>query len=106
MEALWIGLAFGLVIGVGLTLAGIFVNYKVESKEWWEEYERKSMATQSCIRKTMAENAKLRVALAAAATAEDAKKVAAMTMAAFDADISIPDQSTQQHGCDQSIHCS
>jgi hypothetical protein len=106
MEALWYGLLFGLVIGVGFTLLGIFTNYKVERREWWEEWERTLKATQSCLRKAVAENAKVHVALAVAEIADDARKVATMTMAALDTDISVPDQSAQQDGCDQSNHCS
>ena len=47
MEALWYGIVFGLVIGVVFTLIGIFGNYKVERREWWEEYEREAEAARS-----------------------------------------------------------
>lgn len=89
MEPFWIGLVMGLVVGAGLTLLGIFGNYKVEDREWWEEYERKRAAMQTCLDKAVAENAQLRVALAAGEATEDAKKVIAMTMAAFEADIAV-----------------
>jgi hypothetical protein len=79
----------GVVVGAGLTLIGIFSEFKVRSLEWWEEYERKTTAAHSCVRKMVAENAQLRVALSAAEMTEDAKKVAAMTMAALDADIGV-----------------
>lgn len=83
MEAFWIGLAFGLVIGAGLALVGIFGNYKVQDREWWEEHERKVTGLHSGLNKMVAENAELRVAIAAAERTEDAKKVAAMTLAAL-----------------------
>ena len=73
----------GLVIGIGLTLLGIFMRYKVEDREWWEEYEREVTGLRSGLNKMVAENAELRVALAAAERTEDAKKVAAMTLAAL-----------------------
>ena len=79
----------GVAVGVGFTLVGIFGNYKVEDREWWEEYERKRAATKACLDKAVAENAQLRVALAAGEATEDAKKVAAMTMAALDTDIAV-----------------
>lgn len=96
----------GAAVGVGFTLLVIFLNYKVQDREWWEEYERKVMATQSCLRKKVAENAQLRVVLAAGEATEDAKKVAAMIMAAFEADITTADESGEQGGCAQSNHCS
>jgi hypothetical protein len=89
MEEFWVGLVFGLIVGVGFTLIGIFGNYKVEKREWWEEYDRKTMATQSGLEKAVAENAQLRVALAAAEMTDDARKVAAMTLTSFDANIGI-----------------
>lgn len=87
MEAFWIGLAFGVVIGAGLTLLTIFLNYEVKDREWWEEHERKVTGLHSGLNKMVAENAELRVALAVAERTEDAKKVAAMTLAALNADI-------------------
>jgi hypothetical protein len=85
MEALFYGLVIGAVVGAALTLIGIFGNYKVENREWWEEYERETAAARSGLKKAVAENAQLRVALAAAEMTEDAKKVATMTLASFDA---------------------
>jgi hypothetical protein len=99
MELFLTSLAVGAVIGTGLTLIGIFGNYKVERREWWEEYERKAMATQSGLEKAVAENAQLRVALAAGEMTEEGKKVAAMTLASFDADIAISEKALNQDGC-------
>lgn len=77
----------GAVVGIGFTLLVIFGNYKVEDREWWEEYERETAAVRSGLKKAVAENSQLRVALAAAEMTEDAKKVATMTLASFDAAI-------------------
>ena len=71
----------GLVIGAGLTLLAIFLKYKVKDREWWEERERERAALHSRVEKVVAENARLRVALAVAALTEDAKKVGTMTLA-------------------------
>lgn len=77
----------GLAIGAGLALLMIFLNYKVKDREWWEKQERAMEVAHSCTRKLVAENAQLRVAFAAAEVTEDAKKVATMTMAAFETNI-------------------
>ena len=73
----------GLAVGAGLTLLAIFTHFKVKEREWWEEQKREMEAAHTCADKVVAENVKLRVALAAAEMTEDAKKVAAVTMAAF-----------------------
>ena len=77
----------GLAIGAGLALLVIFLNYKVKDREWWEKQERAMETAHACTRKLVAENAQLRVAFAAAEVTEDAKKVATMTMAAFESNI-------------------
>jgi len=77
----------GLAIGIGLTLWVILVNYKVEDLEWWEEHEQDVAGLRSGLKKMVAENAQLRVALAAGERTEDAKKVATMTLAALGATI-------------------
>ncbi len=84
----------GLVVGAGLTALSIFLNFKVKDKEWWEEQEREMNAAHSCVRKLVAENAQLRVALAAGEMTDDAKKVATMTLASFDADIAGTEKAT------------
>jgi len=84
MEAFLIGLVIGAVVGAGLCLATIFAEFKVKTKESWEEQEQEMAAAHSCVEKVVAENVQLRVALAAGEMTEDAKKVAAMTMAALD----------------------
>lgn len=77
----------GLAIGIGLTLLMIFTSCKVRDREWWEEHEQEVAGLRSGLDKVVAENAQLRVALAAGDMTEDAKKVATMTMAALDATI-------------------
>jgi hypothetical protein len=77
----------GAVVGCGLTLLSIFSEFKVMDKDWWEKHETETAAAHSGLEKAVAENAQLRVALAAAEMTEDAKKVATMTLASFDAAI-------------------
>ena len=78
----------GAAVGVGLTLGVIFESCKVIKKEEWKEDELARDATRSAMMKALAENANLRVALAAGEMTEEGKKVAAMTMAALDVVIS------------------
>lgn len=73
----------GVAIGIGL----IFACFKVRDREWWEKREREMNALHSSVKKVVAENAQLRVALAVTELTEDAKKVAAMTLAALETDI-------------------
>ena len=91
---MWILFLIGLAVGVGLTLGVILLNYKVKDREWWEEQEREMATAHSCVKKAMAENARLRVALAAGEMTEDAKTVIAITMAAFEADIASAKEAT------------
>jgi hypothetical protein len=84
MEMFWLFL-IGVAIGAGLTAAGIFTSYHVQTKQAWEESRITLDAIISRMHKLVAENAKVRVALATGAMAEEAKKVAAVTMAALDA---------------------
>lgn len=74
----------GVVVGAGLTLLTIFLNFVVKTRESWEEHEQTMAAAHSCVRKVVAENAQLRVALAAGEMTADGKKVATMTMAALE----------------------
>jgi hypothetical protein len=67
----------GGVVGVGVTLVGIFMNYVVKDREGWEKEKREMEAAYTCAQKAVAENVKLRVAFAAAEMTEDAKKAAA-----------------------------
>lgn len=73
----------GVVVGVGVTLAGIFTNYVVKDRESWEKEEREREAAHTCAQEVLADNLKLRVALAAAEMTPEAKQVAAVTMVAF-----------------------
>ena len=73
--------AVGMVCAAGL----IFANFKVQTKEKWEEFQREMSAKRKYVEMVTAENAKLRVALSVGVLTEEGKKVAAMTMAALDA---------------------
>ena len=75
------------VVGGFLSVAFIIGSYKVLGKEQWEQYELEMLTHRQQAYTATAENAKLRVALAAGEMTEDGKKVAAMTMAALDAAI-------------------
>ena len=79
-----IGTAISFAIGVVITLVFIFGNFNVQSAEKWEEFMLGVRAVDKLADKLTAENAKLRVALAAGEMTEERKKVAEMTMAALD----------------------
>jgi hypothetical protein len=78
----------GPVVSMAFTALFILVNFKVQTKEKWEESQREMKAERKYREKMTAENAKLRVALSVGVLTDDGKKVAAMTMAALDAVIS------------------
>jgi hypothetical protein len=73
----------GAAVGAGFTLLVIFTQFKVKDREWWEKQKREMADAFTHAHKVSAENVKLQVALAAAEMTEDAKKAAAVTMAAF-----------------------
>jgi hypothetical protein len=75
----------GAAIGVGLTAAFILNGCKVHTKAKWKEVEVEMGTQRKQLYMVTAENARLRVALAAGEMTADGKKVAAMTMAALDA---------------------
>ena len=75
----------GAAIGAALILAAIFGVFEVKTKEAWEQEEKRHDAAFTCLLLLQAENAKLRVALAAGEMTEDGKKIATMTMAALKA---------------------
>jgi hypothetical protein len=75
----------GPVVSVVFTALFILVNFKVQTKEKWEEYQREMKAERKYVEMVTAENAKLRVALSVGVLTEEGKKVAAMTTAALDA---------------------
>lgn len=77
-------LLIGAAVGASLTVAVVLGCYKVHTKDAWEEYEVTTRAMQTRVFTLTAENAKLRVSLAAGEMTEDGKKVAAMAMAALD----------------------
>ena len=74
MEAFWIGLLIGAAVGAGVTAAGIFTSYHVQTREAWEESRITLDAIISRMHKLVAENAKVRVALATGAMAADARR--------------------------------
>jgi hypothetical protein len=78
----------GAAVGAFLALAAIFGNFEVKTKNAWEEEERRNENMFTCIFFLNAENAKLRVALAAGEMTEEGKKIATRTMAALDTVIS------------------
>jgi hypothetical protein len=75
----------GAAIGAGLTVAFIVNACKVHTKAKWKEFEVETATERKQVGMVTAENARLRVALAAGEMTENGKKVAAMTMAALDA---------------------
>src|SRR5262245_18757860 len=84
----------GAAIGAVVCAAAILGGFKVQTKESWEEEEASTNGLRTCFYMMVAQNAKLRVALAAGEMTDDAKKVAAMTMAALSTLISVEGQST------------
>ncbi len=74
----------GAAIGAALTLAAIFGAFEVKTKEAWEQEEKRHDAAFTCLLLLQAENAKLRVALAAGEMTEDGKKIATKLMTALD----------------------
>jgi hypothetical protein len=83
-EKIMVMILIGAAIGVSLTVSVVLGCYKVHTKDAWEEYEVTMRATQTRVFALTAENAKLRVSLAAGEMTEDGKKVAAMAIAALD----------------------
>jgi hypothetical protein len=75
----------GAAIGAGLAVSYIVLAFKVQSRESLEREEARRTALWSCFYMLTAQNARLRVALAAGEMTEDGKKIAAVTMAALDA---------------------
>ncbi len=73
----------GAAIGAGLAVAVILGAFELRTKEACKEHEVATRAFIMRIFMLTAENAKLRVSLAAAEMPEDEKKVAAMTIAAL-----------------------
>jgi hypothetical protein len=74
----------GTVVGAGLAVAAMFGAFKVQTKESWEADCQLGVAVRLRVYALVAENAQLRLSLAAREMTEEGKKVAAMTMAALD----------------------
>lgn len=75
----------GAAIGAGLTVAFVLKACKMHTKEKWKEFEVEMATQRKQLYMVIAENARLRIALAAGEMTGDGKKVAAMTMAALNA---------------------
>ena len=75
----------GVVVGVGLTVAVMLMAFKVQTKEAWEAAYLFVAGVHSRGRALAAENAKLRVALAAGEMTEEGKRIAKTTQIALDA---------------------
>jgi len=65
---LWLFL-IGAVVGCGLTLLTIFSEYKVRSKQWWENRCQEKAALDASLLEAVAVNARLWVALASSRAA-------------------------------------
>lgn len=74
----------GLALGAAWALGAIFSICIVRTKESWKEHEAGMDAMLSCVFFWQAENAKLRLALAAGAMTDEGKKIATKAMAALD----------------------
>jgi hypothetical protein len=86
----------GLGLGAAWALGVIFSVCVVRTKESWKEHEVGMDAIFMCVFFWQAENAKLRLALAAGAMTDEGKRIAAMTMAALDKVIAAAKDETQE----------
>lgn len=93
---MWTLFLIGVAVGAFLTLATILPNYVLTSKQAAEESAITNSAMRSRLHVLTAENAKLRVALAAGEMTEEGKKVAAMAMAALDAVMEAEEEAIQK----------
>ena len=91
-------LLIGSVIGAALTLEIIFSNCEVQTKKEAEKATANAKAMLTGFYRLNAENAKLRLSLAAGEMTEESKKVATMTMAALDAVIAAAKEEMQGNG--------
>lgn len=89
-------LLIGVALGAAWALGVIFTLCEVTTKE--KGHERSHVVTALCNRAfaLVAENAQLRVSLAAGEMTEEGKKVATMTMAALDAVIAAANEATEE----------
>jgi hypothetical protein len=81
---MWIPFLIGLALGFAWALGVIFAVCEVQTKKAAEERSANTKAMLTGFNRLNAENAKLRVFLAAGEMTEEGKKVATMTMAALD----------------------
>lgn len=85
MEAYLISAAIGAVIGAIYGAGAIVGMFDVRSWEKAAEEQRNKENWKTLAFLAMAQNARLRVSIAAGSLTEEGKKIAAMTMAALDA---------------------
>ena len=75
----------GAAIGAGVLGAYVFVTFKVQRQEVWEEEAMQMRALRSLVEALTAENAMIRVSMSAGELTEEGKKVAAMALGALNA---------------------
>ena len=90
---MWIAFLVGAVVGASFVFGIILEGYEVHKKGTWEEYW---LETRTRVQTLSAENASLRVALAAGEMTEEGKKGALLTMAAPDAVNSAGNEASQE----------
>lgn len=79
----WVQMLIAAAVGAALTIWVIVSIYKLVTHEWWEGNQVLMQGLRSRLDSLVAENAKLRVALATGVMSEDGRKVAAMMLAAL-----------------------
>ena len=93
---MWIAFLIGLFIGACAVVGFILEGYEVHKKADWEEHMQTMDALGTRVDKLTAENASLRVALAAGEMTEEGKKGALLTMAPLDAVNSAGNEAIQE----------
>lgn len=88
----------GVALGAAWALGAIFSICVVRTKEKWKEHEAGMDAMLDCVFFWQAENAKLRLALAAGEMTDEGKKIATKAMAALDSVIAAAKEKMQGNG--------
>lgn len=89
-------LLIGVALGAAWALGVIFSMCVVETKEKWHEHSHVVTALCNRVHALVAENAQLRVSLAAGEMTEEGKKVATMTIAALDAVVAAANEAIEE----------